>query len=404
MSSNLPENFCIMPWINASIDVNGAVRPCCKYVQPSQSKELSLGNLGTENIQEIWGGKAFENLRQEFLSNGKPIGCRTCWDEEAAGIESYRKTFVRGSQAVDLSQIKIADLSEFKKPITLDLKTSNKCNLKCRICGPIASSAYLAEDLENQTGFQIGATEKMYLTKEKFFGVPENEQWLIDTLKNCKHIEMTGGEPLLSIENRKIEQLAIDMGVSGQISLSYNTNVSVFSLEVVKSWAKFKSVVVCLSIDDVFERYEYQRFPAKWSTVERNLTAYKNQVPKNTRLIIFCSVSTLNVFYLKEILTWFIKNYPEIDCYLNIVHNDNWFNIQNSNAQFKKEVTQKLGFLSKDLEAANQLQLKLQVDELVRFLNLTNHLDLSEKLKTELEKRDRIRNQNYRSTFPDILL
>ena len=59
---------------------------------------------------------------------------------EAAGIPSFRQTYVR-----DRGIHTTPDYDDVTPdhPVALDLKLTNACNLKCRICGPVASSLWL---------------------------------------------------------------------------------------------------------------------------------------------------------------------------------------------------------------------------------------------------------------------
>jgi radical SAM protein with 4Fe4S-binding SPASM domain len=81
MSDNLPASFCVLPWVNLSTDVNGSLRPCCKFAQPNPSNEYQLPNMKEGRLDDLWNDQRFQNLRQAFLDGKKPNECRSCWDE-----------------------------------------------------------------------------------------------------------------------------------------------------------------------------------------------------------------------------------------------------------------------------------------------------------------------------------
>ena len=93
MKTILPDTFCALPWINLSTDVNGSLRPCCKFAQPEPTNEYQLPNMKQGTLDVLWNDVRFQNLRQAFLDGKKPKECQSCWDEEAAGLKSFRVQF-----------------------------------------------------------------------------------------------------------------------------------------------------------------------------------------------------------------------------------------------------------------------------------------------------------------------
>ena len=70
--TNLPSSFCVMPWVNMSTDVNGSLRPCCKFAQPNIANEYQLPNMKDGRIDVLWNDQGFQKLRQAFLDGKKP--------------------------------------------------------------------------------------------------------------------------------------------------------------------------------------------------------------------------------------------------------------------------------------------------------------------------------------------
>src|SRR4051794_19666563 len=101
-SEPLPRTICPLPWVNLSMDVNGSSRPCCKFAQPSPDSAYQLTNLQDGTLEEVWNGPAMQQLRRDFRAGEQPVECSSCWNEEAAGIPSFRQTYLadRGISAV----------------------------------------------------------------------------------------------------------------------------------------------------------------------------------------------------------------------------------------------------------------------------------------------------------------
>ena len=62
------------------------------------------------------------------------------------------------------------------------------------------------------------------------------------------------------------------------------------------------------SIDDVGDRFNYQRSGADWAEVKDNLNWYKENMPHNHIFNINCTWSYLNLYYLPELVDWYQHN------------------------------------------------------------------------------------------------
>ena len=64
---------CRKPWSSVFIEPDGEVRPCC-YQSPV------LGNIHTEDFEDIWNGERAQALRREMVSGDLPQPCRDCYE------------------------------------------------------------------------------------------------------------------------------------------------------------------------------------------------------------------------------------------------------------------------------------------------------------------------------------
>ena len=326
-----PDSLCLLPWLNLSLDVDGTSRPCCKFEREHPGSHYEFANLADTSLAAVWNSAGMQQLRADFAAGERPAGCSACWDEESAGMASFRQTYLDDRRIS--ARPDTADLAP-PAPASLDLKLSNACNLKCRICGPVASSLWLNEELKHApegsaTRIHLEANKDFYRSN-KITGRPEDLAELRRWVTHLESLEITGGEPMLSKENREIIELICSDGDPGQVALTLTTNATVIDERILAALPRFGSVVISLSIDDIGPRLEYQRAPLSWAEVDRNLDTYASLASPRCQVFTNTTISTLNVWYLPEYLAWIHDRFPsgEIQPNLNLVHGPRHFCIQ----------------------------------------------------------------------------
>jgi radical SAM protein with 4Fe4S-binding SPASM domain len=60
-------------WASLFVEPDGETRPCC-YPSPV------YGNLFESSFEEIWNGRAAQQLRQSMIENRPPEQCRNCYE------------------------------------------------------------------------------------------------------------------------------------------------------------------------------------------------------------------------------------------------------------------------------------------------------------------------------------
>ena len=66
--SNLPEHFCILPWINQEARTNGEIGVCCVMQETVPDMNLADGNT----LADAWNRKWLSDLKQDFLDGKIP--------------------------------------------------------------------------------------------------------------------------------------------------------------------------------------------------------------------------------------------------------------------------------------------------------------------------------------------
>lgn len=271
-----------MSWRCAAIDhgvtiySNGQIAPCC-MIDHSYRKPLS-------SLSPV----VFSDLKTGEI----PHQCHQCTTNESYGISSYRMMF---NQMVD------------SRPGLqfVDIRNSNRCNLKCRTCDPINSHL-----IAKERGIAIPLQEHDITTVESLLIQP-SIQWLY----------FTGGEPFINPYHYEFLQKLIDKGLSKNVSLCYNTNLTTLhykDLNLIDIWKEFKFTSIQASIDAVGEKISYIRSGADWKKIEKNYNILKTwqAQEKNVFLNVATTVSILNFWWLPELLRYFKNqkvNMHEVD-------------------------------------------------------------------------------------------
>lgn len=233
----------------------------------------------------------------EIVNRNEPVpGCHRCYSEEQAGRISRRQSAAQNYEnflhSPDLDSVEVG-------PEGLDYSVGNLCNLKCVICGPADSSAWIPD-------YQM-----MYPEADvSRFSYNKHQQQILTDDQYLQHLKTIhfhgGGEPLLSSAHLDLLQRVKKVRGLGDVRVFYNTNgTQRVSDEVLEIWEQCKLVEIYFSIDDIGHRFEYQRTGARWPDVVENIEWFKINMPHNHMFNINCVWSYLNLYHLDELWHWY---------------------------------------------------------------------------------------------------
>ena len=351
------DSFCVLPWVHAATNANGSIRACCQMIYDDEKMpygEIKKSNGAplnfNDDISKNRNAANWKYLRSEMLAGNRPDVCKLCWDEEHNGIESKRKQHnaIFNSDISDIVKKTKPDgtIKNSDFPIKYwDLRFGNKCNIKCRSCGPTDSDQWYSDHIDlglgdtfkikDGTVAVIEQENKKLIVKDIFDWVENSKLW--DQIKNnidtIERFYFTGGEPTVNLKHRELLEYMIDQGVADKIVLEYNTNMAGIPDDVFEKWSQFKEVHIGMSIDGIYEHFEHIRFPGKWKTVERNLNKMdKDPRLANTTTSFTMTLSIMNVIHVLDLIWWLKEQkYARINTNV-VVHNLYWpkfYNIQN---------------------------------------------------------------------------
>jgi len=393
---NLPHNkFCVLPWVSLEASPIGTVRPCCLADDEIVDNNGHKFELHTANFSDIQNSNHMRSLRQQFLDGKQPQTCRKCWSEERAGRTSKRMHTLDRLKHMGISNEWTADA----KPLMfLDLKLGNICNLKCRICGSWSSSQFATEEL-NQLPRDQQKKSHAYTMLRAGSWPRENEQFWREIdhhLNDIRYIEFTGGEPFMIEEHFAMLRGIVDRGIAHQVEIHYNTNGTQYPENAESIWKHFKTVEIAFSLDDVGNRFEYQRSNAEWALVCENLDRFRDLKAQhsNIELQVCTTINIFNVRYLKDIAQWLEHNRESFTfVYWNMMHDAWYFSIACLPDDAKKAI-------SEYLDSATTIY-RDEFDRIRDFMNSGASTD-GFMTRMKIADLDRKRGQNFAVTCPEM--
>lgn len=378
---DLPKTICMLPWTSIEVTPSGTYRPCCIYGESIPNLSVQQGHTAIDAQRSDY----MKNLRQQFLNGEKPEGCKSCWQQELVfGRVSKRKnTFVK------LKNVDLDYTEESVKPIFLDLKLGNICNLKCRICGSWSSSKWAQEELDLSNGNNSQARENLV-----------NGQWprkvsnwwqsLEEALPHIEYLEFAGGEPLLTEEQFDLLQVLVDRGYASKIDIHYNTNGTIWPKRGLELWPHFKKVEIAFSIDDVGARFEYQRFGEDW---DKTQDIIMQAIETNFSLQICTTFNIQNAYYWGALSQW-IESTGIKDVYCNILQGPPQFSLRNLPVHVKPIFEEKM-------LSHSHPYWHTKIKDIIGFMNLPG-TDMSKEFIEKINLHDKYRKEKFEDAHPEV--
>lgn len=365
----MSDTFCPIPWNFQAIRANGDLRVCCQAnVTKNQGvirkEDGTAYNAGRDNLVDARNTAMMKTMRLNMLDGVWNEECGRCKSEEENGLNS-RRQYEQRNWKLTLEQAREktkADGSidlESSPVVYYDLRFGNFCNLKCRMCGPTDSSAWYDDwiELTGSNKFKdTSGTMEIIETKKglqvEAFNWPEYEPFweqLEANIHNIEHVYFAGGEPMLIERHYDFLERCVEKDAAKHIVVEYNTNMSTLPSRVTNLWKHFKQVRVGASVDGYGAIVEYQRNPAKWDKILRNLHIL-DQLPSNIFSWLAFTVTAYNVNHMVDFMKWklaesgFNRINPSAAKPIithHVAHHPKHLNVRVLPDEFKQKVTRK---------------------------------------------------------------
>lgn len=389
------DKFCVLPWVSLETSPIGTVRPCCLADDEIVNDCGVKFELTSASFDQIRNSHHMRKLREEFLQGTQPNTCRKCWQEESSGRTSKRMHTLDRLKHMLPDQPWTVDAMPL---MFLDLKLGNICNLKCRICGSWSSSTYAVEEIAHDTSTTPKKSFHYTMLKNGRWPRESRQFWqeLEGNLDHIRYLEFTGGEPFMIEEHFDFLRKLVDTGHAGHIEIHYNTNGTIWPEQAEKIWRHFQLVEIAFSIDDVENRFEYQRSGASWTEVCANIERFKklrNQY-NNIQLQVCCTVNIFNVFYLPAVAHWIDRQGFDF-VYWNIMHDAEYFSIRSLPDSAKTVIE---AHLRATLVSAKTQR---EFDNVINFMRRGQSTN-GVRMREEIARVDQRRGQNLCQVSPEL--
>lgn len=295
-------SYCSLAWVGITTDPDGTLRPCCVSRDHVLKDDGTPYNLGVDKLDDIYNSNFYKKLRRDMLDGVTISGCETCYNNEKNGRESRRlinnETFKNHIFTSEHSELDIQ---------YLDLRLSNQCNLKCRMCSPVNSST-VEEEFENN---KLPILEKFYLqssiTVTNWYNSTQFDENINPHLPNIVTLYMTGGEPTLIKKNYDIMRRLIELGKNKTVTLIINTNMTNTNPKFYELIKQFNKVIIQMSIDATDDLNTYIRYPTDFKVVDRTI---KDLLSIGNNIILRAGpvIQTLNLNGLVDLFEY-LENY-----------------------------------------------------------------------------------------------
>ncbi|MBS1618789.1 MAG: twitch domain-containing radical SAM protein [Bacteroidetes bacterium] len=389
------------PWIQLHAQTNGKVMPCC---MSSISGGNEIGDLRQNpDLSAAWNSENMKQLRRNMLNGEKSSICGNCYKYEELDKFSermqYNKDFRHYYHRVEQTKAD-GTLPDPTVPI-IDIRFSNKCNYKCRIC----SSEYSTLWYEDEAKLGIAPVER---AKEIKAASEISVFWesFKKLMPGVKRLHFAGGEPLFMEEHYDVLEHLISIGKT-DITLTYNTNLSTLRFKrhnVVEYWKKFKQVDVWASLDGMDSQGDYQRKGQKWLQIEENIRAIQAQCP-NLYFGVNITTSILNIFHIPDFYRHLVSkklvDADRVNMYL--LFYPGYFAVTNLTPALKEQVTK----LYADFEhnylnsLAGSEKIKSHIAAALNLMNSRqDHLLLQ--FTNAIRQVDRIREEDFLGIYPEL--
>jgi organic radical activating enzyme len=404
MNKLLPNTFCYLPFGSIFVFPNGKLHPCC--IASPFKEDINYQDFNS--IDEVINSEPYKRIRKEMLDGIAPSECAECFiyknqHKENSNREFYNEIGDPGLYNSDYSVNKI---------VYTDLRLSNHCNFRCRMCYHGSSSSWY-----DYWGYVMGkpdyndTTTRIITAGED--GIGKFSEKNIDSIRK---IYLAGGEPFITPTTFELLDRFTNEQASN-VSVLVNTNLSNLTykgIDILEKLSKFKSINLSCSCDGYGKIGEYQRPGFNTNKFFNNLETllkFKETHP-NFIVEIDYTISTINMYHTFDFIDFVGKNYLDSNkIKTHTVTQPFYFAPGACSPEVKKELVKFYEDKMRSLNYESNRSLLNTLVEFVKYLKVTNEEDvqnhlmsnkqhMSISLEETLRRFDEINNTSYKDVCP----
>jgi organic radical activating enzyme len=430
------ESYCGELWSQIEINTLGDYKICClanyaKDYGMAHDENGNVMNVLTHSIQEAINSKTHKDHRLQLKQNIKVQRCRNCYDSEEStkGLDEWGSTHakkwgrskrqrVNGITSREIPEyitcdkadsVTLPDGSVTSDVVNLGIRFGNLCNQKCIMCSPEFSTLWY-DDFVEMFGAHIpigfGGYQKYNIVQDtngkntlnfsKWWESPIWWERFESIAPKLRHLYLTGGEPLVVPAMQEMLDRLIARDFAKNITLRFDTNLSVINNKVIEKFKHFKKINFCVSIDDVNERYELIRFPGKYNNLINNI---KQLTDNNFEIHYLSSCVGVASIYAPIRVTEEAEKLG-IPTEFRFLEGPDWLDIRSLPKTAKMEIIEKYNSLMHHSNARTKWY-KTMIKLLEKYMDYENINRLAKFVST-MDKLDKIRGTDWRNVLPDV--
>lgn len=394
---NTNNAFCYAPFINLHINSLGDINPCCI------NGYTSFGNINNNSVDDILNGEKIKKFKSDMLSGIVHTGCVDCINAEKNGMHSYRQYF----EDIVRDENILVDIQGKNDIHYVDLRITNKCNLRCRMCVP-QSSILLAQDMK-KLGYNVSENELKNEPAKDFDSLISELGPMLD---NLKIVYLAGGEPSIMDEQYMFIDYLIEKDLAKKIKLYCTSNINLRTLrygnrDYVELLKNFKQVYFTVSIDGIHERGEYIRKNLNYNTWKENFIYLMDVQAKSNGKFKVNTYSTIAMYNLLhvfdmivELLTLNGDNPDSIS--LNPLSSPIFYNSTVLPTNIKNKFNDSLEIFMSKYSDSKYENLHKNLISIKNHVFSKNEVNLIPNFFNFNEKLDKLRNEDFFQFFPEL--
>jgi len=397
--------FCALAFNAVSWTATGEPNPCCGtrgWIYPHDTLYMTY----KERINHPY----MKAVRKELMKGNYPKVCGLCADQEKNNQSSMRTIWNSLYETYYGDNKHISEEVDPNKIFAIDINIGNKCNSKCMTCGVKGSDLWIdeAEYIFGKDSLPINELKRL----ENYFmlGTVNSVDTLIKSFPNIKKITFVGGEPTISPHATGFLNRLIKTGLSKNINLSYTTNLTGITDEMLELWSNFQGIGLNLSIDGYGKTNDYIRYPFKWNKIESNLNQCLEKVDGKTFSVgLSLTASMFNCISTHELLEYWYDKTRDIKYVCGVMVNKatspSYIDMRLLSNEYRNEGVAPLlalkNIISDDLKFASLVS---SIDTLTNFLlepMISDH-SLKGKSLDFITKSDQFRKRDIQNYLPEL--
>jgi len=291
----ISKTFCAAPWTVHCINADGTTGVCC------------VNNTGLTQTRDHYSfnqSAAIKKLKADMLQGQTASGCEKCYDTEAAGLYSLRNHYNDAtSHLLDMDRLRD---DGYENRTWYDLSLGNKCNQKCRICGPYNSTAWTkdAKAVQDLEWTHVNWRQLDAASIDSAGAIPH----ILQSMKAARDpftVELKGGEPLLMESSRQLLGDMIRHGLHEKTAeLRIITNGTVHDDQLMSMLGEFPRIDMAISVDATGKLHEYTRGSnISWDDCRRSWSRLRG-LPNLSRMRISNTIYAYTAFNLADLRVW----------------------------------------------------------------------------------------------------